>query len=219
MDIEGMGEKIVEALFENKLIKNIADIYYLQQENVASLKKEGQKFAENLINAIEKSKNNNLDKLISALGIRHVGSKASKVLSKKYRSIENIIQADEEELAKTNDIGDITAKSINTFFAQEQTIHLIEMLKSAGVNMEEQTEESEDTRFEGKTFVLTGSLEKYTREQATEIIENLGGKTSSSVSKKTTYLLAGEESGSKLTKAQTLGVTIITEEEFEELIK
>ncbi|MCL2384188.1 MAG: NAD-dependent DNA ligase LigA [Oscillospiraceae bacterium] len=219
MDIEGLGEKVVVNLLENKLINNIADIYYLKQEDIASLKKDGQKFASNLIEAIEASKNNNLDKLISALGIRHVGSKAAKTLSKKFRSMDELMEARLEELIETDDVGKTTAESIYAFFKQEQTRDLTQKLKNANVNMEEQSEEAKDLRFEGKTFVLTGSLTKYTREQATEIVESFGGKTSSSVSKKTSYVLAGEEAGSKLTKAEALGVNVISEEEFEELIK
>lgn len=151
-------------------------------------------------------------------GIRHIGSKAAKTLSKKFRSINSLMEAAIEELINTDDVGEITAQSIYTFFKQEQTIDLIEKLKNAGVNMEELEEKSEDERFTGKTFVLTGALEEYTREQAGEIIEKFGGKTSSSVSKKTDYVLAGEEAGSKLTKAETLGVKVITEQEFKNMI-
>ena len=219
MDIDGLGEKIVEQLLENKLIKNIADIYYLKQEDIKSLKKDGTKFAQNLIEAIENSKKNDLDKLICALGIRHIGSKSAKTLAKKFKSIDNLKNATLEELTLTNDVGEITAKSIYKFFNQEQTLHLLEKLKKADVNMNLIKNEIADNRFEGKTFVLTGSLKKYTREQASKIIENFGGKTSSSVSKKTDFVLAGEEAGSKLDKANELGVNVITEEQFTEMIK
>ena len=219
MDIEGLGYKIVEQLIEKGLISNIADIYDLKLEDIASLKKNGKKFAQNLIDAIEESKNRDLSNLITALGIRHVGKKLAKVLARKYKTLDNLMAADEEELASKDDIGEVIAQSIHTFFNEEQTIDLINRLKLAGINTQSLQEESTDTRFEGKTFVLTGALSKYSREQASDIIERLGGKTSSSVSKKTSYVLAGEDAGSKLTKAQSLGVTVISEEEFEEMIK
>lgn len=218
MDIDGLGYAIIEALVEKGLLNGIEDIYYLKKEDIASLKKSGDKFASNLINAINDSKNNNLDKLISALGIRHVGTKAAKILAKEYGSMEKLMNADVEELSETQEIGEITAKSISDFFRQEQTIELIEKLKKAKVNMENENDENTDNRFEGMTFVLTGSLENYTRDEATEIIEKYGGKASSSVSKKTTYVIAGSEAGSKLTKAQSLGVKILSEAEFEEMI-
>ena len=219
MDIEGLGYKIVEQLIEKGLISNIADIYDLKLEDIASLKKNGKKFAQNLIDAIEESKNRDLSNLITALGIRHVGKKLAKVLARKYKTLDNLMSANVEELASKDDIGEVIAQSIHTFFNEEQTIDLINRLKSAGINTQSLQEESTDTRFEGKTFVLTGALSKYSREQASDIIERLGGKTSSSVSKKTSYVLAGEDAGSKLTKAQSLGVTVISEEEFEEMIK
>ena len=218
MNIDGLGENIISQLLEKKLIENIADIYTLKFEDIASLKKNGKKFAQNLVDSINKSKENDLYRLITALGIRHVGAKASKVLARKYKTIDNLMKATSEELAMINDIGPIVANSIREFFIQDQTIDLIKKLKQAGVNTRSLEEESNDNRFEGKTFVLTGSLEKYTRGEAGNIIEKFGGKTSSSVSKKTDYVLAGEEAGSKLTKAQSLGVTIITEEEFENMI-
>ena len=198
---------------------NIADIYYLKYEDISSLKKEGDKFTRNLLNAINDSKNNDLDRVICSLGIRNVGNKLAKTLAKEFRSMDKLMDADIVRLNGINDVGEITANNIYEFFRQEQTIDLIQRLKDAGVNMEYLQEESEDERFYGKTFVLTGSLEKYTRDEASEIIEKFGGKTSSSVSKKTSYVLAGEEAGSKLTKAQNLGVPVITEQEFEEMIK
>lgn len=219
MNIEGLGIKIVEQLAEKELIKNIADIYYLKFEDIASLKKNGKKFAQNLIDAIEKSKSNELYKLITALGIRHIGVKSAKSLTKKFKTIDEISNASFEDISLIEDVGDITAKSIYEFFRQPQTIDLIEKLKLAGVNMEASLDQNVDDRFLGKTFVLTGSLEKYTRDQASKIIEDFGGKVSGSVSKKTSYVLAGEDAGSKLKKAQNLGVEIITEEEFENLTK
>ncbi len=219
MEIDGLGYSIIEQLIDRKLINNIADIYSLKLEDVASLKKNGKKFAQNLIDAIEKSKSNDLFKLITGLGIRHIGAKSAKNLAKKFRTMNNLMNASIEELSVQNDVGEITAKSIYEFFREEQSIDLINKLKLAGVNMESLEEENTDNRFEGKTFVLTGALSKYSRDEASDIIEKLGGKTSGSVSKKTSYVLAGEDAGSKLTKAQNLGVTVITEEEFEEMIK
>ena len=219
MDIDGLGYKIVEQLIEKGLIKNIADIYTLSLEDVASLKKNGKKFAQNLIDSIEESKKQDLFHVINALGIRQVGIKAAKVLAKKYKTMEELSNASFERLALTDDVGEITANNIIEFFAQEQTKDIIGRLKNLGVNMESIQEENIDNRFEGKVFVLTGALEKYSRKEAEDLIEKYGGKTSSSVSKKTSYVLAGEDAGSKLTKAQELGITIITEKEFEDMVK
>ena len=219
MNIDGLGESIIEQLIEKGFINNIADIYYLKYEDISSLKKEGDKFTKNLLNAINESKNNDLDRVICSLGIRNVGTKLAKTLAKEFRSMDKLMDADLIRLNGINDVGEITANNIYEFFRQEQTIDLIQRLKDAGVNMEYLQEESDDERFYGKTFVLTGSLEKYTRDEASDIIERLGGKTSSSVSKKTSYVLAGEDAGSKLTKAQAIGVPVITEQEFEDMIK
>ena len=219
MDIDGLGYKIVEQLIEKGLIKNIADIYTLSLEDVASLKKNGKKFAGNLIDSIEKSKKQDLFHVINALGIKQVGIKAAKVLAKKYKTMEELSNASFESLALTDDVGEITANNIIEFFAQEQTKDIIERLKNLGVNMESMQEENIDNRFEGKIFVLTGALETYSRKEAEDLIEKYGGKTSSSVSKKTSYVLAGEDAGSKLTKARELGITIITEKEFEDMVK
>ncbi len=219
MDIEGLGYKIVEQLLNKNLIKDIADIYDLKLEDIASLKKNGKKFAQNLIDSIEESKNRDLSDLISAFGIRHVGGKTAKSLAKKYETLDKLMKAEITNLAFVDDIGEVIADSIYTFFREDQTKDLVERLKRAGVNTKSLKQASGDNRFDGLTFVLTGGLEKYTREQASEIIENLGGKTSGSVSKKTSYVLAGEDAGSKLTKAQSLGVPIISEQEFDEMIK
>ena len=219
MNIDGLGYKIIEQLIEKGLISNIADIYTLTLEDLASLKKNGTKFAQNLIDSIENSKQNDLYRLIAALGIRHVGVKGAKILAKKYKTMQNLMKASFESLALVEDIGEITADSIYTFLKNDQTIDLINRLKKSGVNMKAIEDENADNRFEGKTFVLTGSLEKYTRQEASDIIEKFGGKVSGSVSKKTSYVLAGEEAGSKLTKAQKLEIAIISEEQFEEMIK
>ncbi len=219
MDIDGLGENLVEQFIEKGLIENIADIYTLTFDNIASLKKNGKKFASNLIDAIEESKKRPFYKLITALGIRHIGGKTAKTIAKHFKNIDNLMLAKVEEIAELEDVGQIMAESIYEFFKGEQTIDLIQKLKNAGVNMEEEIIEEKNLKFEGLTFVLTGTLENYTREEAGNIIENLGGKVSSSVSKKTSYVLAGVDAGSKLTKAQNLGVNIITEKEFEEMIK
>ena len=219
MDINGLGEAIIEELINRGLISNITDIYKLTLEDVASLKKNGKKFAQNIINAIEESKHRDLYRLVNALGIRHVGVKLAKTLCKTYNTMDKLMGATYEELYMKEEIGKIIAKSITDFFKEEQTIDLINKLKEYGVNMEAIKEEGTDERFTGLTFVLTGTLEKYSRDEAQEIIEKLGGKTSGSVSKKTSYVLAGESAGSKLTKAQELGIKIITENEFEEMIK
>lgn len=218
MNIDGLGESIIKQLLDKNLIKNVADIYTLKFEDIASLKKNGQKFAQNLVDSINRSKSNDLSRLITAFGIRHVGNKASKILAQRYKKMDNLMNATAEELALIDDIGPIVANSIREFFLQEQTIDLIQRLKQAGVNMEHQ-EEIVENRFDGKTFVLTGSLDNYSRTEAANIIEKYGGKVSSSVSKKTDYVLAGQEAGSKLEKAERLGIRILTEDEFEEMIK
>jgi len=217
MNIEGLGYKIVELLLDKELISNIADIYDLKFEDVVSLKKSGKKWAQNLIDAINDSKNRDLANLISAFGIPHVGKKLAKVLARKYQTLDNLMNAEIAELTAKDDVGEIIADSIYSFFKEKQTIDLIERLREAGVNMKSNEEVSEDERFAGMTFVLTGTLEKFSREEASDIIEKFGGKTSGSVSKKTTYVLAGENAGSKLKKAQDLGLHIISEDEFEEM--
>ena len=219
MDITGLGDAIIEELINRGLISNITDLYKLTLEDVASLKKNGKKFAQNLINAIEESKHRDLYRLINALGIRYVGVKTAKVLAKTYGTMDNLMGASYESLCMREEVGKIIAESVYNFFREEQTIDLINKLKGYGVNMEAEVNEEMDDRFAGQTFVLTGTLEKYSRDEASEIIEKFGGKTSGTVSKKTTYVLAGEAAGSKLKKAQDLGVKIITEQEFEEMIK
>lgn len=219
MDIDGMGPAIIEQLLDKKLVENIADIYSLKYEDLVSLERMGDKSAKNLLNAIEKSKENSLEKLLNSFGIRHIGLKSAKILAKKYNNIEEIMNASYEELCGINEIGEIMAESIVKFFESKQTKDLIERLKQNGVNMESKMEKSQDERFAGKIFVLTGTLPTLSRNEASEIIEKFGGKTSGSVSKKTSFVLAGEEAGSKLKKAEELGIPIITEAEFLEMIK
>lgn len=219
MNIEGLGEKVIKQLYDTGLIHNIADIYSLKLEDIAGLKKNGKKFAENLINGINKSKQNNLDRLITALGIEQVGAKSAKILAKKFKTMDALAKANFGTLTFVEEVGQITANSVREFFMQDQTKDLLKKLKLAGVNMSLIEDTGKDNRFNEQTFVLTGTLENYTREEASNIIESFGGKTSASVSKKTSYVLAGEDAGSKLVKAQSLGVKIITEKEFEEMIK
>ncbi len=219
MNIKGLGDSIIEELLNRNLISNIADLYNLKLEDIASLKKNGTKFAQNLIEAINESKNNELYRLINGLGIRHIGVKAAKQLEKKYKTMENLKNASLESLIEIDDMGEIMAESVFEFFAQDQTKDLIQKLENSGLNMNSKESSSGDGRFDGMVFVLTGGLDNYSRKEAEKIIENFGGKTSSSVSKKTTYVLAGEDGGSKLTKAQELGITIINEQEFIKMIK
>ena len=219
MNIKGLGDNIIEEFLNREFIKNIADLYELKLEDIASLKKNGKKFAQNLIDSINASKSNDLYRLINGFGIRHIGVKAAKQLAKKYRNMDNLMNASLESLNSVDDMGEIMAESVFEFFAQPQTQDLVNRLKNYGLNMEALEEESTDLRFDGKIFVLTGALDKFSRKEAEEIIERFGGKTSSSVSKKTSYVLAGEDSGSKLTKAQELGVQVISEADFEKMIE
>ena len=219
MNITGLGENIIDELLKRELISNIADLYTLSLDDIATLKKNGKKFAQNLIDSINNSKTNDFYRVLNGLGIRHIGVKAAKGLAKKYKNIDNLMNASLQDLSSTEDVGEIMANSVYEFFSGEQSKDLINRLKKAGVNFEVLAQEGFDGRFEGQVFVLTGSLEKYSRKEAEDIIEKFGGKTSSSVSKKTNYVLAGEEAGSKLTKANELGIKVISEAEFEKLIK
>lgn len=214
MDIEGLGISVCESLIDSGLINSAADLYYLDAEKVAGLERMGKKSADNLMKALENSKEAGLSRLLCAFGIRQVGQKAAKTLASRFKSLDELMAAGEEELTKIDDIGAITAKFIVEWFSLPQSQHLINRLREAGVSFESR-EEIKDSRFAGLTFVLTGTLSTYTRDEASAIIESFGGKTSSSVSKKTSYVLAGENAGSKLTKAETLGIPVIDEREFE----
>ena len=218
MDIEGLGISVCESLINSGLVKDAADLYYLQPEPVAELDRMGDKSAANLISAIDRSREAGLARLLCAFGIRQVGEKASKVLASHFEDLDSLMAAGAEELTVIPDIGGITAGFITEWFSNPQSQHLIRRLREAGVSFQSR-EEKKDDRFAGKTFVLTGALQSYTRDEAAAIIESYGGKASSSVSKKTSYVLAGENAGSKLTKAQSLGVAIIDEAAFEEMIK
>lgn len=217
MEIDGLGPAIVETLIDKNLVSNIADIYDLKVEDLINIERMGEKSANNLINAINESKKNSLEKLINSFGIRHIGSKSAKTLAKNFSTMDRIIKATKEELSSINEIGEVMAKSVVQFFANEQTLDLIKRLKSAGVNMKSTNQVIDDDRFSGKTFVLTGTLPTLTRIDATKTIEKFGGNVSSSVSKKTDYVLAGEDAGSKLDKAIELEVKVIDEEEFKKM--
>ncbi|MGO5022119.1 NAD-dependent DNA ligase LigA [Lawsonibacter sp. LCP25S3_G6] len=213
MDIEGLGIAVVENLVGAGLVKTPGDLYFLKEEDVAALERMGKKSAQNLLAAIETSKGQDLSRLIYAFGIRQVGQKTGKVLAGRFGSLDALQSATLEELTAVEDIGEITAQSIVDWFQSPQSLHLIARLKEAGVNMLAQ-QKGEDQRFAGMTFVLTGALERFTREGAAKMIEDRGGKAAGSVSKKTTYVVAGEAAGSKLRKAQELGIPVLTEEEF-----
>ena len=218
MDIEGLGPAVLEQLLNAGLISNIVDLYSLDYDAVESLERTGKKSVENLKNAIEKSKSQDLSKLIFALGIRHIGAKAGALMAEHFGDIDAILNATAEDFEAIEGFGSILAQSAAEFFSLSDTKKMIESLKEKGLNMKS-LKRVEDGRFKGLTFVLTGTLPTLKRSEAGEIIESFGGKTSSSVSKKTDYVLAGEEAGSKLTKAESLGIKIITEEEFLEMIK
>lgn len=217
MDIDGLGEMQIARLAELGIITDASDLYFLTAEKLSNLDRYGEKSISNLLEAIEKSKRNNLDRLINALGIREVGEKAAKILAAKFGNIERLSAATAEELIETEDIGPVTAEYITEYFSEKKNSELIEKLKQAGVNTEYK-EETVDSEFEGLTFVLTGTLEKYTRDEATALIEAKKGKVSGSVSKKTSYVVAGEKSGSKEEKARQLGVPVISEADFEKML-
>lgn len=218
MDIDGLGPAVVENLVKAELIKTPSDLYFLDEEKVAQLDRMGKKSAEKLLAAIERSKEQDLSRLIYAFGIRQIGQKAGKILAQRFHTLDALQSATLEELTQVDDIGEITARSLMDWMASPQSAHLISRLKEAGVNMEAEAQ-GEDQRFAGMTFVLTGSLEKFTRSEATEMIESRGGKASGSVSKKTSYVVAGEAAGSKLKKAQDLGIPVLTEDEFLDMMK
>ena len=218
MDIEGLGISVCESLINAGLVKNPADLYYLKAEDIAALERLGDKSAAKLIAAIDKSRAAGLARLLCAFGIRQVGQKAAKVLASHYADLDALMAADTEELTRVPDIGAITAGFITEWFSMPQSQHQIRLLREAGVDFASH-EEKKDDRFVGLTFVLTGALERFTRDEASALIEGFGGKASSSVSKKTSYVVAGENAGSKLTKAQSLGIPVLSEDEFADMLK
>jgi DNA ligase (NAD+) len=217
MDIEGLGPAVVESLVNAQLVKTPADLYQLTVEQISELERMGKKSAQNLVNALEKSKQNDLSRLLCAFGIRQVGTKAAQVLARQFGSLDKLMEATEEELTVVEDIGGITAQSIVKWFASPQSQHLIRSLREAGLNFQS-TEEKAGDKLQGLTFVLTGTLSQMTRSEAKKLIEQNGGKVSGSVSKKTSYVVAGEAAGSKLTKAQSLGVAVLTEQELLDIL-
>jgi len=222
MNIEGLGPAIIEVLLEKGLIKEIADLYYLhkEKETLVNIERMGKKSVENLLASIEKSKQNNIDRLIFGFGIRHIGLRAAQLLSENFESLDALMNASAEDIMAIPEFGEKMAKSVEQFFRQKQNRDTVEKLKAAGVNtVSFGKKKIKDNRFEGKTFVLTGTLPSFTRKEAEEIIKSFGGKTSGSVSKKTDYVLAGEDAGSKLQKAKELGIEIIDEDKFRKMIE
>lgn len=218
MDIDGCGESVLKALIDADLIHSAADLYYLSTDDIMSLDRKKEKSANNLYNSIQDSKQRDLSRLLFAFGIRHVGEKAAKILSNRFGSLDNLLNASPDELTEIRDIGETTAQSICSWREQEQSKHIIEKLRQAGVNfIGEQTVTS--NKLEGMTIVATGSLTLFTRKEINDLIESLGGKASGSVSKKTSYVVAGENAGSKLKKAEELGIPVLTEAEFKAMIE
>lgn len=213
MDIEGLGESILELFVREGLIHTPADIYSLKEEQIVPLERLAEQSARNLTQAIEASKKNDLSRLIFALGIRHIGQKAAKLLARRFGTMENIMNAGFDDIMTIDGFGGVMAQSVTDYFSMPQSVELINTLAAKGLNMES-LQEVKDLRFAGKTFVLTGTLPTFSRKEASDIIESFGGKTSSSVSKKTSFVLAGEEAGSKLDKANSLGIPVIDEAEF-----
>lgn len=218
MDIEGMGESVLETFVEKGLVRTTPDIFTLNRDEIAKIDRMGEKSADNLIAAAEKAKQNDLYRLVYALGIRHIGQKAAKLLCDKFGDMDSIMNAEKDEIASIDGFGEIMAESVFEFMQREGTHDIISKLQNLGVNMKS-LREVKDKRFAGMTFVLTGTLSRFTRNEASSIIEEFGGKTASSVSKKTSVVLAGEDAGSKLRKANELGIKVISEEEFEEMTK
>ncbi len=213
MDIEGVGPALVDRLLEKSLISSAADLYYLKREDIVPLDKMGEKSADNLLSAIEKSKENDLSALIYALGIRNIGQKAGKDLAKRFKTLDNLIAASAEDIAAVENFAMISAESVKSFFAVEQNMDIVEKLRRAGVNFNSLEEDAGD-KFAGMTFVLTGTLPTLKRDEAAKIIEQNGGKVAGSVSKKTSFVVVGADAGSKLAKAEALGIALLNEEDF-----
>ncbi|WKV09751.1 NAD-dependent DNA ligase LigA [Thermoanaerobacterium sp. CMT5567-10] len=219
MDIDGLGPAVIGQLLDNHLIHNIADLYYLKYDDLIKLDRMGDKSVKNLLNAIEESKGRDLDRVIFGLGIDLIGSKAASILANHFKTMDSLEEASFDELTNIEEVGPKMADSIIAFFKEKQNREILDKLKKAGVNMVKKESENTSNIFDGLTFVLTGTLSNYTRDEAKKLIEERGGKVTSSVSKKTDYVLAGSDPGSKLAKAQQLGVRIIDEKEFENMLK
>ena len=215
-----MGPAILQQLVDRGMVASPADLYRLEEEKLAEIERMGKKSAQNLLKALEKSKQNELWRLLFGLGILHIGQKAAKLLCQRFSDMDAIMKATKDEILSIDGFGEIMADSLVEYFTRTESQHLIAQLKALGINMISNTSQDlQDQRLEGKTFVLTGTLTHYTRDEAAAIIEQMGGKTASSVSKKTSYVLAGEAAGSKLTKAQQLGIPVLSEQEFLDMIR
>lgn len=220
MDIEGLGFSIIDKFVKLGFISDITDIYKLHkfEKDLKKIEGFGEKSIDNILKSIRNSKQRPFDKVLFAIGIRHVGERTARILARHFKTIDNLMNAKQDDIEKVNEIGPRIAESVYSFFQSKQNRKLIDKLRAAGLQFEAEQQEGASNKFEGLTFVLTGTLAKYTREEASDIIEKLGGKASSSVSKKTSYVLAGAEAGSKLKKAETLGVKVISEDEFEKMV-
>ena len=219
MDISGMGEAIVDALIDKNLLKDVADIYSLKFEDFMSLEGFKEKSSQNLVDAVEKSKSNSLDKLLFGLGIRHIGKRAAKILSENFDDIYKVKEASVEQLNSLEDFGNIMAESVYEFFRKPQTNIIIEKLDKAGVNLKGNKKQKKSEILLGKTVCVTGSFDNYSRNDIVSMIEENSGKASSSVSKKTSFLIAGESAGSKLNKANELGIEVLSIDDFIKIIE
>ena len=222
MDIKGLGESIIEILIKKNFIKDIADIYSIHnhRKDLVELERFGDKSIDNIISSIEASKDKPFEKVLYAIGIRYVGERSSKLIANHFGSMKALMNATEEEIENIHEVGPAIAKSIYNFFRDEKSVDLIQRLEQAGLkfSIERKKDFKTNENINGKIFVLTGTLEKYTRDKASEIIESMGGRVTSSVSKKTDYVLAGDEAGSKLEKAKSLNIKILSEKDFDDLI-
>jgi DNA ligase (NAD+) len=219
MDIEGLGDKLVDQLVESGVVKSYGDLYRLTLESLSELERMGKKSSENLVAGIAASKTRGLEFLLNALSIRHVGQRVAQILAQHFGSLEALEQASLEELSRVNEIGDIIAKSVFDFLQSDYGRDTISSLRERGIDMRAKTSKPVGGKLEGKTLVVTGTLSKYSRDEIEGLIEQHGGRASGSVSKKTSYLVAGADAGSKLAKAQSLGVPVLSEEDFEALLK
>ncbi len=220
MDIEGLGFQIIEKFIQLGYLKDVTDIYtlYKKEKQLKAIERFGEKSIDNILSSIERSKQRPFEKVLYAIGIRHVGDRTARVLAKHFKSVDNIITASKEEIESIHEIGPRIAESVYDFFHTKSNLQMIEKLRKAGLSFEMEVTANGSNKLEGLTFVVTGTLEKYKREEVEELIETLGGKAASSVSKKTSYVLAGAEAGSKLKKAESLGVRVIDETEFDKMI-
>jgi DNA ligase (NAD+) len=221
MDIEGLGEALIGLFVENKFLKNYDDIYDLKdrREELIAIERLGEKSVDNLLEAVEESKKKPFDKVLYAIGIRYVGAGAAKKLAKNFGSMDKLIAAQEEEISGIHEIGESISKSVREFFLNKSNLKIIDRLKKHGLSFSLEKKKSKNTIFTGKTFVITGTLSNYSREEASEIVTNMGGKVTTSVSIKTDFLICGENAGSKLTKAEKLGVKVLKDEEFMKMIE